>query len=31
VYTMASGDVYEGEWKDDLFDGKGTLTYYNGR
>ena len=28
--TYANGDIYEGEWKDDLFDGHGKYTWVNG-
>ena len=30
TYTYSSGDVYEGEWKDNAKDGAGTYTYSNG-
>ena len=30
-YTWPSGDVYEGEMKDDKFHGQGTKTYRDGR
>lgn len=30
MYTYASGDVYQGEFKDDRFHGQGTYRYANG-
>jgi hypothetical protein len=26
---FANKDIYEGEWKEDLFDGKGKYSYWN--
>ena len=30
VYTYATGDKYDGEFKDDKMNGKGVYTYANG-
>jgi len=30
ILICANGDVYKGEWKNDLKNGKGLLTYSNG-
>jgi len=30
TYTFAAGNMYEGEWKDNLYHGHGTMTYSNG-
>ena len=27
--VLANKDIYEGEWKQDLFDGKGKYSYWN--
>ena len=30
AYTYQNGEQYNGEWKDGLYDGQGTLIYSNG-
>jgi hypothetical protein len=31
IYRWANGSVYEGEFKNDLKHGNGTITYLNGK
>jgi len=30
IFTWSNGDKYDGEWKDDLMNGKGTMTFQHG-